>query len=93
MARRRRLPGSTGRGSWFIERGGDPRPAKEVCARCLVGGECRAWALDQGPGLEGMWAGSAAGTDTDEAPADGCMSHGIPIGPQRALPFPPWRRC
>ncbi len=42
--------------SWFIDRGGDPRPAKAVCQRCLVAGECRAWALDQGDALEGIWA-------------------------------------
>ncbi len=43
--------------SWFIQRGGDPGPAKAVCARCLVAGECRAWALEQGPELDGVWAG------------------------------------
>ena len=43
--------------SWFIERGEDPRPAKAVCQRCLVADECRTWALDQGPELQGIWAG------------------------------------
>ncbi|MGI8753591.1 MAG: WhiB family transcriptional regulator [Acidimicrobiales bacterium] len=43
--------------SWFIERGGDPGPAKAICARCLVVADCRAWALDQGSELEGIWAG------------------------------------
>ena len=43
--------------SWFIERGQDPRPAKAVCARCLVLDDCRAWVLEQGPDLDGVWAG------------------------------------
>ncbi len=43
--------------SWFIERGGDPGPARAVCQRCLVVDECREWALDQGPELQGIWGG------------------------------------
>ncbi len=43
--------------SWFIDRGEDPGPAKAVRQRCLVADECRAWALDQGADLEGVWAG------------------------------------
>ncbi|MGI8753393.1 MAG: WhiB family transcriptional regulator, partial [Acidimicrobiales bacterium] len=43
--------------SWFIERGGDPGPAKAICQRCLVVDDCRAWALDQGGELEGVWGG------------------------------------
>lgn len=43
--------------SWFIEQGGDARPAKAICARCLVVDECGAWAMAQGPELEGIWSG------------------------------------
>jgi hypothetical protein len=45
--------------SWFIERGQDPRPAKAIWGRCLVVDDCRAWALDQGPELDGVWAGAS----------------------------------
>jgi hypothetical protein len=43
--------------SWFIERGQHPGPAKAICGRCLVVDECRAWALDQGGALQGLWGG------------------------------------
>ena len=35
---------------WFIEQGGDDRPAKTICAACLVQAECLAFALEQGIG-------------------------------------------
>jgi len=43
--------------TWFPERGEDLTAAKAVCCGCLVVGECRSWALAQGPGLEGIWGG------------------------------------
>ena len=43
--------------SWFTARGQDARPAKRVCAGCLVRSECLAFALDQGPTLRGVWGG------------------------------------
>ena len=44
---------------WFPARGDDTRPAKAVCAECPVAGPCLDWALDQGPELEGLWAGTS----------------------------------
>lgn len=44
--------------SFFPGQGDDIRPAKAVCASCLVRPECRAWALDQGEELWGVWAGT-----------------------------------
>lgn len=43
---------------FFPEQGGDVRPAKQICSRCLVKAECRAWALEQGDDLRGVWAGT-----------------------------------
>ena len=43
---------------FFPGKGGDVRPAKRVCSGCLVKVECRAWALKQGPELDGIWAGT-----------------------------------
>ena len=43
--------------SWFPAAGQDARAAKKICRRCLVAGECAAWALAQGPNLEGIWGG------------------------------------
>ena len=44
--------------SWFPERGEDARPAKAVCAACLVRDECLAFAatfaLNE---LQGIWGG------------------------------------
>lgn len=47
-----------GRVDFFPEKGGDVGPAKLVCSRCLVKAECRAWAVEQGPSLQGVWAGT-----------------------------------
>jgi len=43
--------------SWFAALPDGQAAAKAVCAGCLVIGECRAWALAQGRGLQGIWAG------------------------------------
>jgi len=43
--------------SWFPAAGQDARAAKKICRGCLVSGECAAWALAQGPNLEGIWGG------------------------------------
>ena len=43
-------------GWWFPERGESARPAKEVCARCLVRGECLEYALAEGL-KQGIWGG------------------------------------
>jgi WhiB family redox-sensing transcriptional regulator len=48
-----------GRGidSWFPVQGRRPDDARAVCGRCPVLEECRRWALDQGPELQGVWGG------------------------------------
>ena len=43
--------------NFFPKRGQDPRPAKAVCHRCSVQGECREWALAQGVLLAGVFGG------------------------------------
>lgn len=43
--------------TWFLKAGHEALPAKLVCSECLVVAECRAWALSQGPELEGVWGG------------------------------------
>lgn len=43
--------------TFFPTRGQSSAPARVVCARCPVLAECRAWALEQGPELQGVWAG------------------------------------
>jgi WhiB family transcriptional regulator, redox-sensing transcriptional regulator len=42
---------------FFPSRGEDSRPAKAICGKCPVLEECRSWALDQGPHLEGIFGG------------------------------------
>ena len=42
--------------SFFVERGEDSRPAKAICARCLVREECAAYACDEGIAV-GIWGG------------------------------------
>jgi WhiB family redox-sensing transcriptional regulator len=42
---------------WFPVRGENPQSAKRLCAECLVFADCRRWSLEQGPELEGVWAG------------------------------------
>lgn len=41
---------------FFIERGGDPKPAKRICSRCVVRDECLQHALDTREQL-GIWGG------------------------------------
>jgi WhiB family redox-sensing transcriptional regulator len=43
--------------AWFPAQGEDTAAAKAVCSTCLVVGECRSWALAQGPQLHGLWGG------------------------------------
>jgi WhiB family redox-sensing transcriptional regulator len=46
---------------FFLERGGDSRPAKALCARCLVQPECLAYALDRPMWDDsGIWGGTSA---------------------------------
>ncbi len=40
--------------SWFPERGEPVRPAREICGRCLVAGECRAAGASE---VHGIWGG------------------------------------
>lgn len=42
---------------FFPERGDPTAPAKAICAKCPVLVECRAYALDAGPVLHGIWGG------------------------------------
>jgi WhiB family redox-sensing transcriptional regulator len=44
--------------TWFPVRGEAAAPARKVCATCLARPDCLAWALDQGPELDGVWAGT-----------------------------------
>lgn len=44
--------------NFFIDRGEDSRPAKAVCAGCLVRGECLDFALS-GPERFGVWGGTS----------------------------------
>jgi WhiB family redox-sensing transcriptional regulator len=44
--------------TWFPEVGEPTAPAKAICASCLVRDDCRSWALDQGPALQGVWGGT-----------------------------------
>jgi WhiB family redox-sensing transcriptional regulator len=50
--------------TWFTDRGASAGAAKAVCGRCLVVAECSAWALEQGPELEGVWGGMSKGERT-----------------------------
>ena len=46
--------------SWFPG-GRSPKAgaeAKAICGRCLAREDCLAWALEQGPELDGIWAGT-----------------------------------
>ena len=44
--------------NWFPEKGDGHRPAQRICDGCLVAPNCYKWAMEQGPGLEGIWAGT-----------------------------------
>lgn len=48
--------------NFFPGRGEDPRPAKQVCARCLVADECVAYAMrtETVEGITGIWGGYSA---------------------------------
>lgn len=43
---------------FFIERGGDSRPAKALCDGCSVLNACHDYAMAD-PGLRGFWAGTS----------------------------------
>lgn len=45
--------------NFFPPKGGDVRPAKLICASCLVKVECRSWALAQDDHIDGIWAGTS----------------------------------
>jgi hypothetical protein len=45
--------------TWFPDRGQDTSAAVAVCRGCLVADQCRAWAMSQGAGLHGIWAGTS----------------------------------
>lgn len=42
---------------FFPERGDDASTAKQICAGCGVLDQCRAYALDAGQSLRGIWGG------------------------------------
>ncbi|MDZ7673737.1 MAG: WhiB family transcriptional regulator [Acidimicrobiales bacterium] len=44
---------------WFPARGETGTRAEKVCERCLVRGECAAWAMREQPDA-GIWAGMTA---------------------------------
>lgn len=43
---------------FFLERGGNPRPAKALCAGCVVRSDCLGYALAD-PELTGIWGGTS----------------------------------
>lgn len=43
---------------FFLERGGDPRPARETCDGCPVKGPCLEYAMAD-RSLMGMWGGTS----------------------------------
>lgn len=43
--------------TFFVARGEDIRPAKDLCSRCLVRAECQQYALDVDGPLQGVWGG------------------------------------
>lgn len=45
--------------TFFPALGEDARPAKQVCDGCPVTAACRAWALEQGSRLHGVWGGTS----------------------------------
>jgi Transcription factor WhiB len=45
--------------SWFPRQGAPSAPAKQVCRECLVQCECLAYALEQEPGLPGVWGATS----------------------------------
>ena len=45
---------------WFPGRGEPLDPAREVCAGCAVAAECASFAVDAGPLLVGIWAGTSS---------------------------------
>ena len=54
----------------FPQPGQDVGPAKRVCSRCLVLAECRTWAVEQGPELLGIWAGTSPAQRQEMRKAD-----------------------
>lgn len=42
---------------FFPARGESVAEARAICAGCRVAEECRAWSIDQGAELKGLWAG------------------------------------
>lgn len=44
--------------AFFLERGGNPRPAKAICARCPVTAECLQYAIDHDEQF-GIWGGKS----------------------------------
>jgi WhiB family transcriptional regulator, redox-sensing transcriptional regulator len=76
----------------------DFRRAKIICRECRVMVECRNWALEQGPELEGIWAGTSPAeraklraapsrverrADWDDVPA-GVLDRCHPVNPDAA---------
>lgn len=43
---------------FFVERGGDPRPAREACAGCPVKGPCLDYAMAD-RSIKGTWGGTS----------------------------------
>jgi WhiB family transcriptional regulator, redox-sensing transcriptional regulator len=58
--------------NFFPVSGDSARPARAVCATCGERGDCLAWALEQGPELDGVWAG------TTPADRQSIRDHGRP---------------
>lgn len=45
--------------TFFLDKGGDPRPAKALCAACEVSAECLSYAAETGA-EGGIWGGVSA---------------------------------
>lgn len=73
--------------NFFPTKGEDTTPAKQVCARCITKAECRAWALEQGAGLDGIWAGTVPRQRAQMRAAPPA----VPVGPVTVATGPPGR--
>lgn len=47
--------------AFFVEKGGNPRPAINLCGSCDVAAQCLAYAL-QNPEIAGIWGGTTQRT-------------------------------
>jgi WhiB family transcriptional regulator, redox-sensing transcriptional regulator len=63
--------------SWFSDSRKVTAEAVKVCGECLAQDDCRAWALDQGAWLRGVWGGLTE-SDRRKARRSGCSRGAAP---------------